>query len=104
MLIHETIILNITMKAKNQLVVISGILVLLATATIASSFNVQTAKASSCDNNPHPYGKQCISQEAQGMGSTTGGSAWGASVASAAQSLNGLGDFRANGCKTFAGC
>ena len=33
------------MKAKNQLVVLSGILVLLATATIAATYNVQTAKA-----------------------------------------------------------
>ena len=35
------------MKAKNQLVVLSGILVLLATATIAATFNVQTAEARS---------------------------------------------------------
>ena len=33
------------MKAKNQIVLLSGILILLATATIAAaSYNVQTAK------------------------------------------------------------
>ena len=35
------------MKAKNQLVVLSGILVLLATATIAATYNVQTVNARS---------------------------------------------------------
>ena len=45
------------MKAKNQLVVISGILVLLATATIAANYNVQTAKAA--------FGKDVVSGFAQ---------------------------------------
>jgi hypothetical protein len=57
------------------------------------------------------YGKVCISNEAQGVSgaSTTGGSAWGASVAKAAQDSssasthNELGDFRANGCKAGQG-
>ena len=35
------------MKANNQLVVLSGILVLLATATIAVIYNVQTVEAKS---------------------------------------------------------
>ena len=45
------------MKAKNQLVVLSGILVLLATATIAATYNVQTAKAA--------FGKDIVSGLAQ---------------------------------------
>ena len=45
------------MKAKNQLVVLSGILVLLATATIAATYNVQTAKAA--------FGKDVVSGLAQ---------------------------------------
>ena len=50
------------MKAKNQLVVLSGILVLLATATIAANYNVQTveAKASRNDN----FGQNAASPQA----------------------------------------
>ena len=52
------------MKAENQLVVLSGILVLLATATIAATYNVQTveAKASGTDN----FGHNTVSSLATG--------------------------------------
>ena len=74
------------MKAKNQLVVLSGILVLLATATIASIYNVQTVEAA--------YGNDVIKPNAQ-----TG--TWGSQVSSAAQdgTGHGIADWRANGNK-----
>jgi hypothetical protein len=81
---------NIIMQVKNQIVVISGILALLATATIASSNIVQPANAA--------YGNDVIAPNAQ-----TG--TWGSQVSSAAQddgsasTHQGLGDYRANGCK-----
>jgi hypothetical protein len=72
------------MKAKNQLVVISGILVLLATATIAASYNVQPVNAKSTgDSN---FGQLQASPQARdgvgnannpangnGLGATTSG-------------------------------
>ena len=74
------------MKAKNQLVLLSGILVILATATIAASNIVQPAKAA--------YGNDVIKPNAQ-----TG--TWGSQVSAAAQdgSGHGIADFRANGLK-----
>ena len=74
------------MKANNQLVVLSGILVLLATATIAANYSVQTAKAA--------YGNDIIKPNAQ-----TG--TWGSQVSAAAQdgSGHGIADYRANGDK-----
>ena len=53
------------MKAKNQLVVLSGILVLLATATIAASNIVQPANADKPANTPNAYGKEQIAGTAQ---------------------------------------
>lgn len=59
---------------KNQIVIIAGFLVLLATATIAASFHIQPAKAA-CGE-PGPFSQECISDQAhQGKG---GG--WGAAV------------------------
>ena len=78
------------MKAKNQLVVLSGILVLLATATVAVTYNVQPANAA--------YGNDIIKPGAQS-------GTWGSQVSSAAQDTSGasthqgLGDWRANGDK-----
>jgi hypothetical protein len=50
------------LKTTNQLVVLSGILVILATATVAATFNVQTveAKASQGDN----FGQNAASPQA----------------------------------------
>ena len=56
---------RLEMKAKNQLVVLSGILVLLATATIAATFNVQPANAVQPANTPNAYGKEQIAGTAQ---------------------------------------
>lgn len=102
--IHDKSILDITMKAKNQLVVISGIIILFATATIAtSSYIAQPANAqTSPGNSGSAYGNQVIKPCAQsGCGSTN----WGGAVSSAAQdpSGHGIGDFRANGCKNGVG-
>lgn len=97
------------MLAKNQIVVILGVLVLLATATIAAaSYNVQTVKAAA---NPSPFGQvikplaQCAqTNTCSNLGSGTQTN-WGGVVSTAAQNPvggtggNGLGDFRANGCK-----
>jgi hypothetical protein len=87
------------MKAKNQLVVLSGILVLLTTATMAASYVAQPANAqTSPGNSGSAYGNQVIKPNAQ-----TG--TWGSQVSSAAQdgSGHGIGDFRANGCKLGGG-
>jgi len=47
------------MMQKNQIVVISAILILLSTATIVVvSYNIQTAKAAA---NPAPFGKNVVS-------------------------------------------
>jgi hypothetical protein len=74
---------------KDQLVVLSGIFVLLATATIAAHYNPQTANAAA-------YGKDVIKPNAQ-----TG--TWGSQVSAGAQdpntAHNGLADYRANGDK-----
>jgi hypothetical protein len=79
----------LTMKKTNQLVVLSGILVILATATIAASNIVQPAKAQS-------YGQDVIKPNAQS-------GTWGSQVSAGAQdpntAHNGLGDYRANGDK-----
>jgi hypothetical protein len=78
------------LKTTNQIVVLSGILVILATATIAASNLVQPAKAA--------YGNDIIKPNAQ-----TG--TWGSQVSAAAQddssasTHQGLGDWRANGDK-----
>ena len=53
------------MKAKNQLVVISGILVLLATAAMEQAYNIQTAKAVSNNNN---FGNTASFQAHGGIG------------------------------------
>ena len=80
----------LVMKTKNQLVVLSGILVLLVTATIAASNIVPPDNAA--------YGNQVIKPNAQ-----TG--TWGSQVSAAAQDTSGasthqgLGDWRANGDK-----
>jgi|SRR5215831_19835440 len=95
------------MIAKNQIVVISGIFVLLATATIAAaSYNVQTVNAAA---NPAPFGKTVISPSAQCQSTIPGDActpapgsshpSWGGTVQAAANSLGGLGSVRANGDK-----
>ena len=75
-------------KTKNQLVLLSGILVLMATATIAASNIVQPANAA--------YGKDIIAPRAQAGD-------WGSQVSAGAQDPNtphnGLADYRANGDK-----
>ena len=83
------------MKAGNQIAIISSIVVMLATtAVIAGSYNVQTAKAA--------YGNEVIKPNAQ-----QSRGAWGDAVSGAAHESNGdngqghgLGDVRANGCKS----
>ena len=93
------------MKAKNQIVVLSGILVLLATATIAASYTVQPVNA---QGNPNPYGQTNKNNAQCGQTNSCDGGAknWGDAVSSAAQddsganTHQGLGDWRANGCKT----
>jgi len=73
---------------KNQLVVLSGILVLIATTTFVTSNLAQPATAA--------YGKDIIAPRAQ-----TG--TWGSQVSEGAQDPNtphnGLADYRANGDK-----
>ena len=71
---------------KSTSTILSGILVILATATIAASNIVQPAKAA--------YGNDVIKPNAQ-----TG--TWGSQVSAAAQdgSGHGIADFRANGLK-----
>ena len=94
-----------SMIARNQIVVISGIFVLLATATTAATNNtIQPAKAQ-CATPGAPLGG-CISSQAQG---SAGG--WGARVSACAKgtpgnecgntpsSSNGISDFRAAGCR-----
>jgi hypothetical protein len=76
------------MKAKNQIVVISGILALLATATIGAASSIVQPADAQCPTN-QPYGRSCVSQEA--------GPAFGGAVSGLAQG-NGLQDFRASGC------
>jgi hypothetical protein len=78
--------IKFTTKMKNQIVVLAGILVLMATATIAASNIVQPAKAA--------YGNDVIKPNAQ-----TG--TWGSQVSSAAQdgTGHGIADWRANGNK-----
>lgn len=79
------------MKAKNQIVIISGILALLATATIAASNIVQPANAqTSPGNSGSAYGNQVIKPNAQ-----TG--TWGSGVSSVPP--GDLSASRANGCK-----
>ena len=53
------------MQSKNQIIVISGILALLATVIVAGSYNIQTVKAvSTRDNN---LGQNIISPRATGQ-------------------------------------
>ena len=91
------------MKAKNQLVVLSGILVILATATIAATFNVQPANAAQPDNKtPNAYGKEQIAGTAQTgnlgtyVSACNHGSDCGVGIAS---THPGIAEFRANGDK-----
>lgn len=99
------------MKQKNQAVIVAGFLALLATATIAASYNAQTAKAQ--------FGKTVIASNAQCTAGAPGGGtctpaspnahpSWGGEVSAAAKSNPGqIADFRANGCKitqTSGGC
>jgi hypothetical protein len=100
------VIYNTRMQVKNQFVVISGILALLATATIAASGVVQPAKAD-CASNTGPYGRGCISGNANpnicAEGTNQCGSGFGATASGLARddSGNGVGtgDFgRAPGC------
>lgn len=86
------------MKAKNQIFVISGILLLLATATIASSYIAQPAKAASND-----FGNAVSGSAQHSQGS------WGSAVSDCAQgnncnrdTHNGISDLRSNGCKLGA--
>jgi type II secretory pathway pseudopilin PulG len=58
------------MQTKNQIVVISGILALLATATIAGSYNLQIVKAASNNNN---FGNTASHQAQDGQNDQTGG-------------------------------
>ena len=51
------------MKTKNQIVVISGLLALLATATIGAASNIVQPADAQCPTN-QPYGRSCVSQEA----------------------------------------
>jgi hypothetical protein len=64
------------MKAKNQLVVLSGILVLLATATIAATYSVMIVEAKSSGSNN--FGQDAASLQARnlppgGFGAQTSG-------------------------------
>jgi len=99
------------MQVKNQIVVISGIIALLATATIAASYTVQPVKAQGKSDSA--YGQSVIKPNAHCQTSdpcqtagNSGQATWGGSVSSAAQddssfsTHQGLGDWRANGCKT----
>jgi murein endopeptidase len=92
------------MKANNQLVVLSGILVLLATATIAASNIVQPANAAQPPNPPNAYGKEQIAGTAQtgNLGGFTSGCAQGGGVCSGIPGNTenyGIAEFRANGDK-----
>jgi hypothetical protein len=78
------------MKVKERMVIVSGFPALLATALVAATYNLQTAKA--CSAQDQPYGKSCVSPEAKSGG-------FGTAVSSLAQSSGGLHDFRAAGDK-----
>jgi hypothetical protein len=88
------------MKANNQLVVLSGILVLLATATIAASNIVQPANAVQPANTPNAYGKEAIAGTAQTglLGTYVSSCAVGNPCAGGApdNTHNGIAEFRAN--------
>ena len=90
------------MKAKNQLVVLSGILVLLATVTVAASNIVQPANADKPANTPNAYGKEQIAGTAQTgllgtyVSACNHGSDCGVGIAS---THPGIAEFRANGDK-----
>ena len=90
------------MKEKNQLVVLSGVLVLLVTATIAATFNVQPANAVQPTNTPNAYGKEQIAGTAQTgklgtyVSACNHGSDCGVGIAS---THPGIAEFRANGDK-----
>ena len=94
------------MKTTNQIVVLSGILVILATATIAASNLVQPAKAA-YGNDIIKGGAQCTSANTCGGAAGNSGNTgnWGGDVSSAARDTSsasthqGLGDWRANGDK-----
>jgi hypothetical protein len=90
------------MQVKNQIVVISGILALLATATIAAGIYItQPVQAQTCTNGGSSQAYGCTVIAPNGRSGT-----WGSQVSSAAQddssssTHQGLGDWRANGCKT----
>ena len=89
------------MKAKNQLVVLSGIFVLLATATIAASNIVQPANAVQPANTPNAYGKEQIAGTAQTglLGTYVSSCAHGNTCAGGPtndNTHNGIAEFRAN--------
>jgi hypothetical protein len=100
------------MRTKNQIVVISGILALLATAATAaaSSYIVQPAKAAcNTQGGTQPYGSSCVSQEANPNlnGGNTGQNGFGGAVSTCTQGAGqcsgvttqpGIGQVRASGC------
>jgi hypothetical protein len=73
-----------------QIVIVAGIAALLAAAIVGATYNVEPAKA--CVPNGQPYGKSCVSPEAQAGG-------FGTAVSSLAQANGGLHDCRAAGMK-----
>ena len=93
------------MKAKNQLVVLSGILVLLATATVAASNIVQPANADKPANTPNAYGKEQIAINAKngGIGDGASSCAQGNCFSFETGAHNGIAEFRANGDKLPGG-
>jgi hypothetical protein len=102
----NTVSHSMRLKSRNQIAIISAIVAILATAVIAGSYNVQTVKAA--------YGNEVIKPNAQcakpgGLSCDGGHRNWGGAVSDAADNLDGqgIGDFRANGCKStqvIGGC
>jgi hypothetical protein len=78
---------NTRIKVTNQITIISGIVVILAIATIAASYNVQTAEARSerGDN----FGQNAASEDA-----TNGGSIYNTNPHSTGNGLDGNSDDR----------
>jgi hypothetical protein len=93
------------LKTKNQLVLLSGIFVILATATIAATFNVQPANAVQPANTPNAYGKEQIAINAKngGIGDGASSCAHGNCFSFETGAHNGIAEFRANGDKLPAG-
>ena len=87
-----------TLKKNNQLVLLSGILVLMATATIATTYNVQTVEAADPKNLGEGFSSLATSggfndnnpSNGNGLGGPISGLAgptWGKSVSEEATSL-----------------